>query len=82
MNQPEPNDPERDVPFAPDAEWVREQRGSLRYAGVGLQFGLTICLFALLGRWLDGRFDTDPWLMILGVLVGFGGGTFSLLKKF
>lgn len=70
-----------DVPFAPDTDWVREQRNTLQYAGAGVQFGLTICLFALLGRWLDGRFDTSPWLLILGVLVGFGGGTYSLLKK-
>lgn len=70
-----------DVPFAPDADWVREQRSSLRYAGVGIQFGLTITLFALLGRWLDGRFGTTPWLLLVGVLIGFGGGTYSLLKK-
>jgi ATP synthase protein I len=70
-----------DVPFAPEADWVREQRGSLQYAGVGIQFGLTISLFALLGRWLDGRFGTSPWLLLLGVLLGFGGGTYSLLKK-
>lgn len=71
-----------DVPFAPDGDWIREQRSALQYAGVGMQFGLTICLFALLGRWLDGRFGTGPWLLLLGVLLGFGGGTYSLLKKF
>jgi len=70
-----------DVPFAPDVDWVREQRSSLQYAAVGIQFGLTISLFALLGRWLDGRFGTSPWLLLLGVLLGFGGGTYSLLKK-
>jgi hypothetical protein len=70
-----------DVPFAPEADWVREQRSSLQYAGVGIQFGLTIALFALLGRWLDARFETSPWLLFLGVLLGFGGGTYSLLKK-
>jgi hypothetical protein len=71
-----------DVPFVPDADWVREQRSSFKYAGVGIQFGLAISLFALLGRWLDVRFGTGPWLLLVGVLLGFGGGTYSLLKKF
>lgn len=22
------------------------------------------------GRWLDGKFDTDPWLTVLGFLIG------------
>ncbi len=73
---------DEDVPFAPEGDWVREQRSALQYAGVGMQFGLTICIFALLGHWLDGRFGTAPWLLLVGVLLGFGGGTLSLLKKF
>ncbi|MEZ6017001.1 MAG: AtpZ/AtpI family protein [Planctomycetota bacterium] len=71
-----------DVPFAPDGDWVREQKSSFQYAGVGMQFGFTICIFALVGNWMDGRFGTAPWLLLVGVLLGFGGGTYSLLKKF
>jgi len=67
---------------APGADWVKEQRGSASAAGAGMQFGLTICLFALLGNWLDGRLGSSPWLLLAGVLLGFGGGTVSLLKKF
>lgn len=68
--------------FAPSREWVRDQRDIHRYAGAGLQFGLSIALFTLLGYWLDGRFGTRPWLLLAGVLVGFGGGAISLFKKF
>ena len=32
--------------------------------------------FTLLGVWLDGVFDTKPWLMFAGILVGF---TFAIL---
>jgi F0F1-type ATP synthase assembly protein I len=52
-----------------------------RYAGVGFQFGAAIILFALLGWWLDGKLGTGPWLLILGVVLGFTGGLISLLKK-
>jgi len=70
-----------DPHFAPDAKWVREQKGAMQYAGAGMQFGFTICIFALLGNWLDGRFGTGPWLLLVGVMLGFGGGTFSLIRR-
>ena len=66
----------------PDGAWVAEQRKSANAAGVGLQFGLTICLFALLGMWADGKLDTKPWLMVAGVVLAFIGGTISMLRKF
>ena len=66
----------------PDADWVRSQRKQANAAGAGLQFGLAIVIFALLGNWADGRFGTKPWLLVLGVALGFLGGTISLVKKF
>ena len=66
----------------PDAAWVRSQRKQANAAGAGLQFGLAIVIFALVGNWADGRFDTKPWLLVLGVALGFLGGTISLIKKF
>ena len=68
-------------PNVPGAEWVGEQREVGKAAGAGLQFGLTICIFAVAGLWLDGRFGTDPWLLVTGVLLSFFGGTVSLIKK-
>ncbi len=26
------------------------------------------------GRWLDGKFDTEPWLAVLGFLIGMATG--------
>lgn len=66
----------------PDGEWVEAQRKNANAMGAGLQFGVVICLFAFVGLKADERFDTGPWLLVVGVLVGFVGGTVSLLKKF
>jgi ATP synthase protein I len=36
------------------------------------------------GKWLDGRFGTEPWLMIAGVILGFvaaGREIYHLVKK-
>ena len=52
-----------------------------RLAGIGLQFGAAIVLFALVGNWLDGRLGTRPVLLVLGVLLGFAGGTISLIHQ-
>lgn len=46
--------------------------------GVGLQFAASILLFLFLGRWLDERLGTEPWLLLLGVLVGSSAGFYSL----
>lgn len=49
--------------------------------GVGLQFAGAIILFLFLGRWLDGLFGTDPWLLLIGVLVGAVAGFYSLYRQ-
>lgn len=51
------------------------------YMGAGFQFAGAILFFLLVGRWLDERLGTDPWLLILGVLVGGGAGFFSLYRQ-
>ena len=33
-----------------------------------------------IGRWLDGKFDTAPWLMIVGGLIGSAGGMVSFIR--
>lgn len=49
--------------------------------GVGLQFAGAILLFLFLGRWLDERLGTEPWLLLLGVLVGAVAGFISLYRQ-
>jgi ATP synthase protein I len=53
------------------------------YLTLGLQLALTVVVFFFLGRWLDGRFGTAPWLMLAGLAVGVAGGlTAFLLRAF
>ena len=51
------------------------------YAGLGLQFAATILIFLFAGQWLDRRLGTSPWLMLLGVLLGAGGGIYSMYRR-
>ena len=51
------------------------------YLTLGLQLALTVVVFFFLGRWLDGKFGTDPWLMLAGLALGVGGGMTAFLRK-
>ena len=60
---------------------IRTERSWLKFAGIGIQYGTTIALFALGGHWLDTRFDTSPiWTLSLS-LFGIVGGTISLVYQ-
>ncbi|MBL8996936.1 MAG: AtpZ/AtpI family protein [Gemmatimonadetes bacterium] len=52
-----------------------------RYAGLGLQFAISIVLFLFVGQWLDGRFGTAPLFLYLGVFVGAGAAFYSMYRS-
>jgi F0F1-type ATP synthase assembly protein I len=54
--------------------------GPARYAGLGIQFAVTILVFVLLGQWADRKAGTGGLFTILGTFVAFGGTLYSLLR--
>ena len=48
---------------------------------LGLQLAIGIVAFVFLGRWLDGKFGTDPWLMLTGLVLGAAGGLTAFIKQ-
>ena len=40
--------------------------------GIGVQFVAVLLAFLFLGKWLDERLGTSPWLLMIGVFLGFG----------
>jgi len=49
-------------------------------AGAGLQFALSLLVFALLGQWLDRRLGTAPVFLLVCVFVGAGGSIYSMYR--
>lgn len=41
---------------------------------------MSILLFVYVGRWLDGKFGTTPWLLVLGAFVGAFAGFYSMYR--
>lgn len=51
-----------------------------RMAGVGLEFAVAIALFGGIGWLLDRWLQTAPWLLIVGVFLGFAAGLGIVIK--
>lgn len=56
-----------------------------RLVGLAMEMGFIIALplvaFGFLGKWLDGRWGTDPWLTILGILFAIVSTTLWLTRR-
>lgn len=52
-----------------------------KYAGIGLQFALSIVLFLYLGQWVDRKLGTNGLFMLLGVMLGFGAAFYSIYRS-
>jgi ATP synthase protein I len=50
-------------------------------AGLGMQFVVAILLFLFLGKWLDDRLGTTPWLLIAGVFLGASASFYSIYRR-
>ncbi len=53
----------------------------LRYSHLGLQFCLTFLLPTLGGVWLDARLSWEPWLTVVGAMLGMTAATYVLVKE-
>jgi F0F1-type ATP synthase assembly protein I len=55
--------------------------GWIRYSGIGLELAGATAGFALIGYWIDGRFGTSPWGILVGVALGLTGGLYNLVRE-
>lgn len=50
-------------------------------AGIGVQFVAVLLVFLFLGKWLDERLGTSPWLLMIGVFLGFALSLLYIYRK-
>jgi F0F1-type ATP synthase assembly protein I len=53
----------------------------LRFSGVGIEFVAAIAGFALVGYWVDRHWDTKPWGLVIGAVLGLIGGMYNLIRE-
>ena len=51
------------------------------YIGLGLQLALTVVVMAFLGIWLDGKFNSSPWLTIIFSFLGVFAALYNFIKE-
>ena len=65
----------------PGGKGAEEGPSVSEFAGVGLQFAVSILVFLYLGQWLDRKLGTAPWLLIIGMFLGAGASFYSMYRK-
>src|SRR5215467_15432245 len=55
--------------------------GWVRYSGIGLELAGATAGLALVGYWVDGKFGTSPWGILIGVVIGIVGGLYNLVRE-
>ncbi len=50
-----------------------------RLGSLGLVLGVSALVGALVGQYLDGRFETVPWLTLVGTLAGTAAGLYQVV---
>lgn len=65
---------------APAARDGRRAYDYLSSSSVGLELGISVLIGLLFGYWLDRKLGSEPWLMILFLVLGFVGGMRGVIR--
>ena len=58
-----------------------EGASPLRFVGIGAELVAPLIVGAFGGRWLDRRFGTEPWLLLVLTVLGAVAGMFNLIRR-
>ena len=51
------------------------------YLTMGIQLAVPVVVFFFVGRWLDGKWNSAPWGMIGGIVLGAAGGMIKFITS-
>jgi F0F1-type ATP synthase assembly protein I len=60
---------------------TQDKNGWGKVASVGLEVAVGAGLGALIGTWIDHKWHTDPWGVLIGTLLGISAGMYVLIKE-
>ena len=50
------------------------------YGAIGIQLAVSVVAGWFLGNYFDGKWQTTPWLGLAGLIFGFAGGLYNLIR--
>ena len=59
---------------------MKRRRYDLSQAMLGFEWAAAVAGFSLIGLWIDRELETGPWGLVIGVVLGFVGGTYNFFK--
>ena len=59
----------------------RKWSDQLRLSSIGLTLAISVAIGALGGWWLDDYLGTEPWLTVLGLVLGSAAGFYELIRE-
>lgn len=51
-------------------------------SGIGFMIAVPPAILAVAGSWLDGRMHTEPWFLLLGLLLGLTTGIYGAYRLY
>ena len=70
------------LPHGKSAMAQPPRKSPLAHAGIGLEIAVPVAVFVYLGYKLDERWGTDPWLVVVGAMLGMTVGFYNLFKRY
>lgn len=49
-------------------------------SGLGVEFVLSLLVPGAIGWWLDKKLGWSPWLLIIGIALGFAAGLYTMIR--
>jgi F0F1-type ATP synthase assembly protein I len=51
-----------------------------KYLGIGLEIAVGVALGYFIGAWVDRRWNSSPWGVLAGTMIGLAGGLYLLIR--
>jgi F0F1-type ATP synthase assembly protein I len=59
----------------------RRGRYDIGLAGLGIELAASVIGLTLLGLWIDRRWATEPWGLVICATIGFAGGMLNFVRS-
>jgi F0F1-type ATP synthase assembly protein I len=64
-----------------DGDGPSQGLSPFRYVGFGAELLVPLIVGVIGGRWLDRRFGTEPWLLLVLTVLGAVAGMVNLIRR-
>jgi F0F1-type ATP synthase assembly protein I len=60
---------------------MKRRRYDLGLAGLGIELAASVIGLTLLGLWIDRRWETAPFAVVICASIGFVGGMYNFIRS-